>query len=103
VPNFKRQYVRSKKLLNASNGRPCARCGRQDGTIVRCHYTGFRQHSFGKGRGIKADDHCSADLCKSCHAYFDNPKQHKSIEASEEFMYLILMALRQDFIEGIIE
>lgn len=98
----KRIPYRNKKLLKASNGRSCVRCHIDDGTIVRAHYTGFRQHTFGKGTSQKCDDHASADLCIECHTYFDQETQHKSIEKSEEFLTLILLTLKRDFEEGVI-
>lgn len=99
----KRTPYRNKKLLKASNGRSCVRCDADDGTIVRAHYTGFRQYTFGKGFGQKCDDHASADLCMACHRYFDIETSHKDIEKSEEFLTLIMLTLRRDFVEGVIK
>ena len=98
----KRKPYRNKKLLKASNGRSCIRCGNQNGTTVRAHYTGFRQHLFGKGISQKCDDHASADLCGECHIYFDQDTSYKDIEKSEEFLMLIILTLKRDFDEGII-
>lgn len=91
------------KLLQASKGRPCVRCNRQDGTVVRAHYTGLRQHSYGKGKGIKGSDHISADLCRECHEFYDRPQQRKNVDASEEFLHYCMMSLWRDFEEGIIK
>lgn len=94
--------VRSKRLRDAARGQPCIRCGVDDGTVVLAHYTGFRQHEYGKGRGIKCDDHMAADLCMACHQHLDNPAQRKSIEASEEFLHLIARTWRRRIAEGLI-
>ena len=69
----------------------CVRCGADDGTVVLAHYTGLRQHALGKGRGIKAHDIAGAHLCHACHLFFDNPTERKSIEMSEEFLFLIVL------------
>lgn len=99
----KRKPLVLKKLRNASNGRSCVRCGVEDETIVRAHYTGLRQHVFGKGMSQKCDDHVSADLCYGCHKYFDIDTEYKSIEKSEEFLTLCMLTLRRDFDEGVIK
>ena len=69
----------------------CVRCGADDGTVVLAHYTGIRQHSLGKGRGIKCSDIAGAHLCHACHLFFDNPTERKSIEMSEEFLFLVVL------------
>lgn len=87
---FKEPRYESKKLLKAACGAPCMCCGAQSQTVVGAHYTGLRQHDFGKGRGIKCSDSYCAFLCIDCHRLFDNPEQHKSIEASEAFLLAIV-------------
>lgn len=87
----KTKPVRSQKLRDSARGKPCVRCGVSDGTVVLAHYTGVRQHAYGKGRGIKCHDCLGAELCRSCHLHFDAPEQRKSIEASEEFHHLIAL------------
>ena len=97
---------RNKKLLAASNGRPCVRCHKNDGTTVRAHYTGVRQHQYGKGLGQKGHDFISADLCGSCHAHFDQyqgANTSTKIDLSEEFLHLCMLSLARDFEEGIIK
>lgn len=93
---------RSKKYTDAAKGQTCLRCGIDDGTIVACHYTGFRQHSYGKGRGLKPDDIVTADLCVKCHAWLDSPKR-KSIERSEEFLNLIVLTQIRRLADGILK
>lgn len=86
---------KNQRLRDSARGQPCACCGVEDDTICLAHYTGIRQHSFGKGRGIKGSDIAAAPLCALCHARFDQPKERKSVEMSEEFLYLIVMNLIQ--------
>ena len=92
---------RSKRYTDAANGQACVRCGEQE-TVVAAHYTGLRQHTYGKGRGLKPDDIVTADLCVNCHAWLDSPKR-KSIERSEEFQHLILMTLRRRIADGVLK
>ena len=111
--------IRSKKYLEAARDQSCVCCGSQDGTVVGCHYTGIRQHLFGKGRGIKCHDVCVADLCSKCHAKFDGMDVSKfasetgagagernymrKIDASEQFMYLVLQTLVRRIEQGLVE
>ena len=100
------------KLLRSRKDRPCADCG-LPGTD-NAHYTGLRQHWFGKGRGIKGHDLMTAYLCRKCHVeldlYLDNkhPQQkditliQRRIVASEYFLFLVAKTLIQDIEEGIL-
>ena len=56
------------KLRQSANGQPCMNCGRIDDTVVLCHYSGIRQHAFGKGTRIKGHDLAAAPQCSRCHA-----------------------------------
>lgn len=94
---------RSRKHLNGASGQPCVRCGTNDGTVVAAHYTGLRQHWYGKGRGIKPTDIATADLCLKCHTYFDNPTERKSVERSEEFLHCILLTIMRRLQDGILK
>lgn len=95
---------RNRKLLAASQGRPCVRCSRDDGTVCRAHYTGPRQHAYGKGRGQKGSDHIAADLCMECHGLFDRycGEWADKTDMSEEFLHLCVLTLWRDFEEGVI-
>ncbi len=84
---------RSKKYRNAAAGQACVRCWMLNETVVAAHYTGLRQHLYGKGRSIKCSDIATADLCHDCHAWFDQPTERKSTERSEEFLHCILMTI----------
>jgi hypothetical protein len=90
----------SKKTLAMAKDQDCVRCG-SNGTTVTAHYTGLRQHQFGKGFGVKCDDVASAWLCHECHDYFDKQiTERKSIERSEEFLFLIVMTNIKRFGDG---
>ena len=102
--------IRSKKLTNAARDRSCASCGACDGTIVRAHYSGMRQHSYGKGRGIKGHDCIAADLCQKCHTGFDNyemgkgdTKLQRDIDQSEQFLHCCALTLILDIEQGVIK
>lgn len=71
----------------------CIRCGRIDGTVVLAHYTGPRQHSFGKGTGTKGHDAVGAYLCRTCHDWFDSYRGRNTVERSEEFLFLCCMTM----------
>ena len=105
--------IRSKKYLAAAKGNSCVRCGCEDGTIVAAHYTGMRSHSYGKGTGTKCHDVLVADLCMTCHRYYDSPDlglrhntQHnrnwKKAEMSEEFLHCVALTLIRRCADGVI-
>lgn len=83
-------------LRNLAKGQSCIRCGKEGDVCLR-HYNGFRQHSYGKGRGIKCHDIAAAELCHWCDADFSEANYHKweggskSIERSEEFLHWCMM------------
>lgn len=64
----KREYVRSKTLMEAYRKIPCQHCGRDDGTVCGAH---SNSGTHGKGKGIKADDNTCASLCYTCHSALD--------------------------------
>ncbi len=82
----------------AAEHRQCIRCGRP-GETRNCHYNGFRQHSYGAGRGLKASRVVTAEFCQICDIYFSesNYGQYnqgsKSIERSEEFQHWCIMTM----------
>lgn len=82
------------KFTRSAIGKSCIRCGAPD--CYACHYNGIRQHSFGKGRGIKANDLVTAEFCYRCDQDFSegNIKHFESAEdRSEQFMFYILMTI----------
>ena len=83
------------KLTESSRGKTCIKCGREG--AYSCHYNGKRQHSYGKGRGIKGNDVASAEFCHACDNRFSegstDPMWATKWERSEEFQHWILMTI----------
>jgi len=104
--------IRSKKMLRAARDQSCVNCGARDGTVVAAHYQGMRSQQLGKGMGIKPHDLCIADLCRACHAAFDAKDVKydvssitgfgKSIDHSEQFLYLIMKTLLRRIEQGVL-
>lgn len=88
----KNKPTRCNAYLRGAKDSPCSRCGVNDGTVVGAHYTGLRQHTYGKGTGMKPHDHAVAYLCRECHEYFDRNLARKSAEVSEEFLHCIIIS-----------
>ncbi len=113
---------RNKKLLAGAKGEPCVRCGSYEG-VCSAHYTGFRQHLYGKGRGIKCSDLMSAYLCSHCHVYFDvefgkipnnrydrtiglaghERREAKIVSLSEEFLHCIALTNIRRLAQGLLK
>lgn len=97
------------KLRDAANGQSCVRCNADDGTIVLCHYSGSWQHKFGKGMRIKGADIAGADLCSTCHKFFDEYESRAGasegwkIARSEEFLAACLLTVIRRIQQGIIK
>ncbi len=78
-------------------------CGAINKTVVLAHYSGFRQHAFGKGRGCKGDDGAAAPQCGVCHdngpfaeghvvpGFADQSLAIRKAVKSEEQLYQIVM------------
>lgn len=89
-------------LRKSARGQECMNCGRLTDTVILAHYSGLRQHSFGKGRGIKGDDYMAAGQCLECHSngpfsegyvvpgFEDKPRDVRRVAKSEEQLYQIL-------------
>ena len=60
--------VSTVNLRTLARGESCQNCGVQDDSVVLAHYSGIRQHAYGKGRGIKGSDWMAAPQCMTCHA-----------------------------------
>lgn len=71
------------------------RCGRQDKSVVLCHYTGARRLAYGGGYGIKVSDLAGAHLCGPCHKDMDTLSRNKDLkwEHSEEFLHYVLLTI----------
>jgi len=76
VSNLKEQFDirRSRPLLDMAKGESCVDCGKEDGTIVSCHYNGIMQHQLGQGTGQKVGDDYTMFLCHEHHAETDQKK-----------------------------
>tara|TARA_R100000935_G_C2768534_1_gene136683 strand:+ start:213 stop:545 length:333 start_codon:yes stop_codon:yes gene_type:complete len=109
MSRFRDVPIRSEKLLSAAKEATCVNCGIRDDTIVAAHYQGLRSHLYGKGKGQKPHDICTADLCHKCHRAFDNYEVgegsdiQKKIDASEQFQHLILQTIIRRINEGVIK
>jgi hypothetical protein len=92
------------KLRQAARDQSCVRCGKQDGTVVCCHYTGVRRGSYGGGLGIKVHDLIGAHLCGECHRFMDTTGRKKDDKwlHSEEFQHLVLLTILRLHDQGII-
>lgn len=82
----------------------CIKCGKPD--AYRCHYNGVRQHTYGKGRGIKCNDFLVAWFCHSCDQEFTEGSMQErwngsKYERSEEFLHWIIMSHLRDLKEKI--
>ncbi len=92
------------KITKASNGATCINCGNEG--AYSCHYNGPRQHDYGKGRGIKANDLATAELCSKCDAIFTEGSKVQDCEnkweRSEAFLHLIMMTNIRRFETGVI-
>lgn len=94
-------YIRSKGLMASADTMPCVRCGSM-WRVCSAHYTGLRQHQYGRGKSIKGHDCLTAWLCQDCHNYFDQPKNHKSLEISEDFLHCIALTLVRRMQRGVL-
>lgn len=92
------------KITESSRGQDCIRCGAPD--AYSAHYNGIRQHSFGKGRGIKANDLMTAEFCFKCDQDFSegNMRNFESAEdRSEQFLFYVCMTNIRRFNNGVIK
>ena len=95
------------KLTDSARDKPCIRCGKIGETCAR-HYNGFRSHSYGKGRGIKCNDICTAEFCNDCDQFFSEANYDiwdngsKSVERSEEFLHWVAMTNIRRLSEGVL-
>lgn len=88
--------INCRKLSLHARDNPCIKCGAPNQFGIS-HYNGYRSHSYGKGRGIKANHLMTADFCHNCDAIFseknyaDWDNGSKSIDRSEQFLHYIAM------------
>ncbi|MBL4759622.1 MAG: hypothetical protein JKY80_02045 [Mariprofundaceae bacterium] len=92
-------------LTEASNGSSCILCGTSG--AYSCHYNGKRQHSYGKGRGIKCHDLATAEFCYECDQRFSEGSTDQiwatKWERSEEFLHWIMLTNIRRLENGILE
>ncbi|MCK5612782.1 hypothetical protein KAR91_63505 [Candidatus Pacearchaeota archaeon] len=90
------------KITKSAKGQTCIKCGHPESFAA--HYNGVRQHSFGKGRGIKCDDIASAEFCYKCDQQFKEGSQDErwmnKWERSEEFLFYVTLTNIRRFKEG---
>lgn len=86
VSQPKREYVRSRPLLDSCRCIPCQHCGMMHftGRVVAAH-SNWSVH--GKGGHIKADDNRVASLCDECHIYLLDQGSKLSQEQRQEMWW----------------
>lgn len=93
-------------IRKSAKGQYCIRCGAPPDTVRACHYNGFRQHTYGKGRGIKCHDLASAELCFNCDQLFSEGKLDffdSKLDRSEQFLHLCMLTNIRRFENGVIK
>jgi len=92
------------KLTQSAKGNSCIRCGAPD--AYACHYNGIRQHYFGKGRGIKANDLVTAEFCHKCDMDFTEGSTAgymDKTDRSEQFLFFVMMTNIRRLAEGVLK
>lgn len=98
--------MKTTKIRQSARGMTCIRCGAPPDTVRACHYNGIRQHLYGKGRGIKANDLMTAELCASCDAIYSEGTTEgfeSKIDRSESFLHLVCLTNIRRFERGLIK
>ena len=93
---------KSRRPLVSAKERGCVLCGSFN-NVQRAHYTGIDQHRLGKGLATKCDHLFTADLCIDCHQRFDQPKERKSLDLDSEMKLAILLTIKRDLDQGVME
>ena len=107
--------IRDRKYLDGAKGQTCVRCNKPLAeTVVAAHLTGLRAQEFGKGKGIKAQDIMTADLCDECHEMMDkyltgdnysdtHPEKYvRKLSHSEAFLTYILRTIVRRIDQGLL-
>ena len=93
------------KLTASTKGKTCIKCGGPD--AFSAHYNGVRQHSFGKGRGVKCADMASAEFCYRCDHQFTEGSQDErwmnKWERSEEFLFYVTLTNIRRLKDGVLK
>lgn len=101
----KTQPIRSHSMTYGAKDQSCIKCGSKE-RVVFAHYSGPRQHDYGKGRGVKGHDLIGADFCQGCHDYYDLKGYLKDInkwEASEEFLHYCVLTQVRRYRQGVLK
>lgn len=93
LANFRREPIRSRKLLDSAKGQPCTLefvgvCNHNPETTVSCHIT---DESF--GMGMKADDSSTVHGCSACHMFLDHGWAGRITE-TERLQHILRAILR---------
>lgn len=90
-------------LRDLAKGEACTNCLAYTPDVVLAHFSGIRQHIYGKGRSVKCDDWYGAPQCGRCHANGpfaegwvrpgteDWPEYARKVDKSEEQLHQIVM------------
>ena len=94
------------KITESAKGQSCIRCGHPESFAA--HYNGKRQHSYGKGRGVKCNDLLTAEFCAKCDKDFTEGSMiliwgDNKWERSEEFLHWIMLTNIRRLERGVIE
>lgn len=92
--NFRREPIRSRKLLDSAKGQPCTLCvpgvcNRDPATTVSCHV-----HDESFGMGVKADDQSTFHGCYACHVFWDTGAWIGVIPEAEMLRMIVRALLR---------
>lgn len=102
------------KLTESSRGKTCVRCGAQG--AYSCHYSGPRQITYGKGKGVKCNDLMTAEFCHKCDQVFTEGSTTESVckntgeivhwkdnwDRSEEFQFWINITNIRRMADGVL-
>ena len=93
------------KLTKSAKGVSCIRCGRE-GETRAAHFNGTYQHQYGKGRGIKAHDMVTAELCHACDQLFTEGSTGSFTSKDDrdaQFLHLICLTNIRRFDNGVLK
>lgn len=96
--------TKQSKITKSANGKTCINCGGYN--AYACHYNGTYQHQYGKGRGIKAHDMASAELCHQCDQIFTEGSTKGFIDKIDrdcQFLHLIMLTNIRRFDSGVLK
>lgn len=94
LANFRREPIRSQRLLDSARDQPCTMevprvCNRDPSTTVSAHI-----HDETFGFAIKADDCSSVHACAACHTWLDQG-QYLGKMSIEQVLRIVIRALQR--------